>query len=49
MADMKDRGNAKGIPKSEEWKAKARAVDPEKRRKAAQERWNAVRANVDQH
>ena len=43
MDDLKIRGNAKGIPKSEEWKVKARAVDPEKRRQAVRTRWNAKR------
>ncbi len=40
MDDLVARGNARGIRKSEAWKAKARAVDPEKRRRAALIRWS---------
>lgn len=39
MDDLVERGLARGIPKSEEWKRKARAVPPEVRRAAANVRW----------
>lgn len=39
MRDLRERGNAKGIPKSEEWKRKARAVPQEVRRRAALLAW----------
>lgn len=48
MTDLRQRGQAKGIPKTEEWKEKMRLVDPAKRRKAANIMWSNYRARLAQ-